>query len=57
MQDHELTLGQRVFLGALQDLVKQREDLVKGARVSYKENAAGDLVFAVIVPAVRLPAR
>jgi hypothetical protein len=28
---------------------------LRGARVSYKENAAGDLVFAVIVPAVRMP--
>jgi hypothetical protein len=55
MQDHELILGQRVFLQALRDLVKQREDLVRGARVSYKRNAAGDLVLAVIVPAVRLP--
>ena len=55
MQDHDLTLGQRVFLHALQDLVKQREDLIRGARVSYKRNAAGDLVLAVIVPAVRLP--
>jgi hypothetical protein len=57
MQHHDLNLGQRVFLSALQDLVKQREDLVRGARGSYKQNAAGDLVFAVIVPAVRLPSR
>jgi hypothetical protein len=47
MQHHDLTLGQRVFLEALQDVVKQREDLVRAARVSYKQNAAGDLVFAV----------
>jgi hypothetical protein len=39
MQHHDLTLGQRVFLQALQDLVKQHEDLVMGARVSYKRNA------------------
>jgi hypothetical protein len=55
MPDLDLSLGQRVFLSALQDLVKAREDLIRGARVSYKRNAAGDLVLAVIVPAVHMP--
>jgi hypothetical protein len=50
----DLTLGQQAFLRELQALAEARRDLVAGARVAVKRNAAGDLVFAVIVPAVRI---
>ena len=29
--------------------------MISGARVSFKRNAADDLVFAVIVPCAKLP--
>jgi len=57
LQPHHLTLGERAFLEALQELVKQKASLVSGARVSFKRNAADDLVFAVIVPSAKLPPR
>jgi hypothetical protein len=50
----DLTLGQQAFLRELQALAEAKRDLVAGARVAVKRNAAGDLVFAVIVPAVRI---
>ena len=46
----DLSLAQRAFLHALQALAAQRADLIRDARVAVKRNAAGDLVFAVIVP-------
>lgn len=49
-----LTLGQQAFLRELQAPAEAKRDLVAGARVAVKRNAAGDLVFAVIVPAVRI---
>lgn len=55
LQPHHLTLGERAFLEALRELVKQKASLVPGARVSFKRNAADDLVFAVIVPCAKLP--
>jgi hypothetical protein len=51
----ELSLGEQVFLRELEALTEQKRELVRGTRVAVKRNAAGDLVFAVIVPAVRLP--
>lgn len=50
---HELNLGAQAFLRALQELTASKASLVKSARVAVKRNAAGDLVFAVIVPSVR----
>jgi hypothetical protein len=50
----DLTLGQQVFLRELEALAEAKRDLVAGARVAVKRNAAGDIVFAVIVPAVRI---
>lgn len=50
----DLTLGQQAFLRELQALAEAKRDLVRDARVAVKRNAAGDLVFAVIVPAVRI---
>lgn len=55
MQRHNLTLGQQAFLRDLRELTERKQELVRDARVAVKRNAAGDLVFAVIVPAVRLP--
>lgn len=49
----DLTLGERAFLRELQALAEAKQALVRDARVAVKRNAAGDLVFAVIVPAVR----
>jgi hypothetical protein len=51
----ELSLRQQVFLRELEALTEQKRELVRDARAAVKMNAAGDLVFAVIVPAVRLP--
>jgi hypothetical protein len=53
----QLTLGQQAFLRDLEALTEQRREFVRDARVAVKRNAAGDLVFAVIVPAVRLSER
>ena len=50
----DLTLGQQAFLRELEALAEAKRDLVAGARVAVKRNAAGDLVFAVVVPAVRI---
>jgi hypothetical protein len=50
LQLHHITLGQRAFLQALQELVKEKIDLIKGATVAMKRNAADDLVIAVIIP-------
>lgn len=47
--------GQRVFLDELRALVERKQNLVPGARVAAKTNAQGDVVLAVIVPAVRIP--
>ena len=54
MRPLDLTLGQQVFLRELEALAEAKRDLVRDARVAVKRNAVGDLVFAVIVPAVRL---
>ena len=51
----DLSLGQRVFLEELQTMTQRKQELIGDARVAVKRNAAGDLVFAVVVPAVRLP--
>jgi hypothetical protein len=51
---HELALGERRFVALLQELATAQATLVPGARVAWKRNAAGDLVIAVIVPAVRM---
>jgi hypothetical protein len=51
---HELTLGERRFVALLQELTTAHVALVPGARVTWKRNASGDLVLAVIVPAVRM---
>ena len=50
----DLSLGERAFLRELEALAEAKRDLVRDARVAVKRNAAGDLVFAVIVPAVRI---
>jgi hypothetical protein len=50
-----LTLGQQAFLRDLEALAEAKRDLVRNARVAVKRNAEGDLVFAVIVPAERVP--
>ena len=56
LQPHQITLGQRAFLHALQELVGEKLDLIKGATIAMKRNAADDLVIAVIIPAgSRLP--
>jgi len=52
----DLTLGERAFLRELQALAEAKRALVRDARVAVKRNAAGDLVFAIIVPAVRIGA-
>ncbi len=54
MRPVELTLGERAFLRELEALAEKKRELLHGARVAVKRNAAGDLVFAVIVPAVRI---
>lgn len=51
----ELTVGQQAFLRELRALTERKRELVRDARVAVKYNAAGDLVFAVIVPTPRLP--
>lgn len=48
----DLTLGQQAFLRELRALAERKAELVRDAHVAVKRNAAGDLVFAVIVPAV-----
>ena len=53
----DLSLGERAFLRELEALAEAKRDLVRDARVAVKRNAAGDLVFAVIVPAVRIGTR
>ena len=54
MRPVDLSLGERAFLRELEALAEAKRDLVQDARVAMKRNAAGDLVFAVIVPALRL---
>lgn len=46
----DLNLGQKAFLRALEELAKEKADLIKGARVAVKVNARGEVVFAVVVP-------
>jgi hypothetical protein len=53
----DLSLGERAFLRELEALAEAKRALVRDARVAVKRNAAGDLVFAIIVPAVRSGAR
>jgi len=53
----DLTLGQQAFLRELEALAEAKRDLVRDARVAVKRNAAGDLVFAVIIPVVRIGVR
>jgi hypothetical protein len=47
-------LRSRVPVDPREALAEAKRDLVAGARVAVKRNAAGNLVFAVIVPAVRV---
>jgi hypothetical protein len=51
---HELTLGERRFVACPQELTTAQAALVPGARVAWKRNVAGELVIAVIAPAVRM---
>ena len=46
----DLTLGQQEFLDALDAAVETKRHLVPGARVVFKPNARGELVYAIIVP-------
>ena len=57
MRPVDLTLGQQAFLRELEALAEAKRDLVRDARVAVKRNAAGDLVFAVIIPVVRIGVR
>jgi hypothetical protein len=52
-----LNLGQRQFLRLLRELAEQHRGLIGEHDVSYKENAQGQLVFAVILrpPAIESP--
>jgi hypothetical protein len=52
-KDRDLNLGERAFFNALRELTATNASLLKGARVAVKRNAAGDLVFAVVVPSER----
>jgi hypothetical protein len=47
-KDRDLNLGERAFFNA-----PTNASLLQGARVAVKRNAAGDLVFAVVVPSER----
>jgi hypothetical protein len=46
----KLNLGQQVVYRDMLDLVKKHASLVPNARVAVKENAKGEVVFAIIVP-------
>jgi hypothetical protein len=46
----KLNLGQQVVYRDMLDLVKKHATLVPNARVAVKENAKGEVVFAIIVP-------
>ena len=50
LQPHHITLGQRVFYQALEELVKAKAELIKGADIAMKRKANDDLVIAVIIP-------
>jgi hypothetical protein len=46
----KLNLGQQVVYRDMLELVKKHASLVPNARVAVKENAKGEVVFAIIVP-------
>jgi hypothetical protein len=46
-----LSIGQQVVHRQLLELVRQQAALLPGARVAIKENARGEVVIAIIVPA------
>ena len=50
LQPHHISLGQRAFYEALQELVRAKLDLIKGAHIAMKRNADDALVIAVIIP-------
>jgi hypothetical protein len=47
----KLSLGQQVVYQDLLELVRKHASLVPQARVAVKENAKGEIVIAIIVPA------
>ena len=46
-----LSIGQQVVHRQLLELVRQQAALLPGARVAIQENARGEVVIAIIVPA------
>jgi hypothetical protein len=44
----KLNLGQQVVYRDMLDLVKKHATLVPNARVAVKENAKGEVVFAIV---------
>jgi hypothetical protein len=47
----KLSLGQQVVYQELLELVRKHAGLVPQARVAVKQNAKGEIVIAIIVPA------